>query len=161
MKTSEFKKFMEQTGYAIHTTGKGRLAITSEILPGEAYININTSRVGKYQINNLPEKVASVVQDYAWTPIAERKDEKRWNVVVGQNLGHDRYISVWSKRYDGTVETSYIDITSDPNDLKGDAYVFTDSEFNQLIEHLKALPHGDAYAKIAELGKREVVDDCL
>lgn len=159
MKTSEFKKFMEQTGYAIHTTGKGRLAITSEILPGEAYININTSRVGKYQINNLPEKVASVAQDYAWTPIAERKDEKRWNVVIGSELQvGGTFYTIWSK---GNIKPCYTNDSVVSSELDEPENIFTDSEFDDLITCLKSLPNGDTYAKIAELGKREVVDDCL
>ncbi|WP_407885996.1 hypothetical protein [Levilactobacillus sp. N40-8-2] len=92
------------------------------------------------------------MMDYAQTPIEQRSDEKRWNVVIGQD-GNRNGLTVWAK---GSMRPYYTSSTTDIAELSNFQNVFTDSEFNELIEHLKKLPHGDTYAKIAELGKREV-----
>ncbi|WP_258115624.1 hypothetical protein [Levilactobacillus yiduensis] len=150
MKTSEFTKFMKQTGYTVRMTGRGRLAIGSEIIPGTALIDVH--QVGKYQIHDLPDYVANVVMDYAGTPLNERETEKRWNIILGQDVGGGSYFSAWYKRGSGFGITALVD----ENSLRMSDFIFTESEFLALIAQLKLLPNGDVYAKIAEFGKQEV-----
>jgi len=156
MKTSEFKRFMEQTGYHGWTTGTNQLAIEGDTLPGSAIVSPN--QVGEYQAIDLPKQVASVVQDYAWTPIAERKDEKRWNVVIGkEGEDEDTVFTIWEKYRCWYAITSVVG----SDKLDEDDYIFTDQEFEELVNYINTYSDSSVYAKIAELGKREVVDDCL
>ena len=107
-------------------------------------------------IDSMPPQLAHAIIDYANTPVEKREDEKRWNVVIGQDLVGAIAMSAWHKGPEGSAWGSYIDMYTMPSSLKNDCFTFTDAEFSVLIEKLKSMPDGETYAKIAELGKREV-----
>ncbi|GAB2555111.1 hypothetical protein [Levilactobacillus fujinensis] len=151
MKTSEFKKRVEEMGYSGWTTSTNDLVFESGTLPGSARVSLN--RAGTYHAIDLPKRVVSVAQEFAWTPLAER--EKRWNVVIGnfEDENGDLKLSVWWKGDHGEF---WIFDTVALEDLSEPENIFTDTEFDSLVAYIKTQPNGDTYAKIAELGKREV-----
>ncbi|KRL95551.1 hypothetical protein ACUIJQ_08330 [Levilactobacillus hammesii] len=155
MKISELKERLKKYGFTVARDSDSWL-ISSPNRWGVAHVNIDGSG---YEISSLPIKAASVVLKFIATPIEERRDEKRWNIVVGQDVDKAGELSIWRKPAYGTAENGFIDAQAKLKNLKAPTTIFTDSEFNQLIEHLKALPHGGIYAKIAELGKREVLQN--
>lgn len=161
MKTSKLIEIACRCGYQVDenyfdevTFYPGDRRINFE---GDDFIPIPLAEVSKgsshYMFNDpvLPQ-LAHAIIDYANTPVEERNDDKRWNVVIGQDIDGARFFSVWRKSPGG----NYIDTGTTLNGLKKDAYIFTDSEFDDLVNLLKSLPNGETYAKIAELGKREV-----
>lgn len=152
MKTSEFKSAIESEGYHVIERPDYYRVGNKDFL---SFIDKN--ELGVFQVCKLPDKVASVMMHYAYTAIEKRKDEKRWNVIIGSD-GKRNGLTVWEK---GSITPYYMSSTTDIAELNNSQNTFTDSEFSQLIEHLKNLPHGDVYAKIAELGKREVVTDAV
>lgn len=86
--------------------------------------------------------------------------DKQWNIVIARDVDEVGALSIWRKPFwDGAVKDSFIDADGRAKDLKKELYIFTDSEFSQLIDCLRKLPDGYIYAKIAELGKREVDTD--
>lgn len=155
MKTSEFKEKVESIGYKL-ARGKDDWVIT---ISGDA---IGTATVSTkdtaYCISSLPFRVATIVAEFANTPVENRKDEKRWNVVIGEDVDYGKRLSIWRRQdYDPDGSgSSYIDDDTDLSDLKEPFAIYTDSEFARLIKQIKLLPYGETYAKIAELGKREV-----
>lgn len=161
MKTSEFKEKMELLGYKlIHGEDDGVITISGDTI-GTATVSAKDT---SYCISSLPSKVAKIIVEFANTPVENRKDEKRWNVVIGQDVDKGKRLSIW-RRYDYGPDGfggSYIDDDTSLSELKEPYAIYTDSEFADLVKQLKALSHGDIYTKIAELGKREVTaNDCL
>ncbi|NLR08686.1 MULTISPECIES: hypothetical protein [Lactobacillaceae] len=154
MKTNEFKEKMELLGFKlIRRRDDWVITIIGDVI-GTATVSAKDT---SYCISSLPSKVANIIVEFANTPVEDRKDEKRWNVVVGQDVDKAGEFSIWRRpEYHGLIEDSFIDAEASLNDLKDPTTIFTDSEFNQLIKYLEALPHGGIYAKIAELGRREV-----
>lgn len=154
MKINELKECLKKYGFTVVRDSDSWLVSASNQW-GAAHINIEGSG---YEITALPTDVANIVLKFIATPIEERKDEKRWNIVVAQDVDEAGQFSIWRKPKLGLAEDSFIDAEAKLKDLNDPTTIFADSEFNQLIGQLKLLPHGDAYAKIAELGKREVVE---
>lgn len=107
--------------------------------------------------DSMPAQLAHAIIDYANTPVEERRDEKRWNIVIGQDtVGSDVVYAIWYKdEYNDrkeyhTSDHVLADLFNEPD------AIFSDSELDDLLNYLKSLPDGETYAKIAELGKREV-----
>ncbi|WP_261809537.1 hypothetical protein [Levilactobacillus humaensis] len=145
MKTSEFKQRIEDAGYSV-TEESDYYSFSAN--RGVAMVSKVDAR--RFSVYGLPLSVTNVVVEYAYTPIEKRENEKIWNVVLGYD--YDCYVA-WRKddgAYTTTATATAVELLND------DDFVFTDSEFNVLIDHLKSLTNGATYAKIAELGKREV-----
>lgn len=87
------------------------------------------------------------------TPLDKRKEEHKWNVIVGNDDNDNGSIVVWEKFISDNGYVLNIDY---PNDLSFYTAVFTDKEFSDLIKYIKTLPNGDWQAKVAEHGKTEV-----
>ncbi|WP_143464126.1 hypothetical protein [Levilactobacillus enshiensis] len=153
MKTKEFNDLMKSFGCTVKTRAD-RVEVFGPF--GDERGSIALDLQDAYYVSNFGVPVAKVIAEYAATPLVERKDEKRWNVIVGQDINNAGLISAWCKKYNDYAEGSYIDDDTTPENLKNEYYIFTNSEFDYLITHLKSLDNGDVYAKIAELGKREV-----
>ena len=99
MKTSEFKAELEKLGYTFedsHVKNEQNLIIAS----------INTSYVNNIDSNyscELSPKLFNLITKYASTPIAEREDEKLFNVqIIKGNWGR----ASWLYRYDDGISTS-------------------------------------------------------
>ena len=99
------------------------------------------------------EKVADIVTAYANTPIAKR-DSKKYNVIIANDGSSQIPFLAWVK----DSEKTYL-YWVDKEALCDDRYTqFTESEYQDLINYIKALPNGEVQAKTAELGKVEVGD---
>lgn len=156
MKISEFKRKMDQLAFEVKR-GEGNWLISTPNEWGTATINMTTD---SYGICNLPLDAAMLVAQFANTPIDERDDDRRWHIIIGQDVDKDGELTIWRKPYyNGAVEDSFIDAEAKQGDLDEPTTIFTDFEVEQLLTRLKALERGDIYAKIVELGKREVVAD--
>jgi len=152
MKTSEFEKIVRQNGYCVSSDGYVTQVLrNNDFVLAEIYI----SECGEYGIWDAPSPIAKAVVDYATTPIEERNDKKRWNVILSCDNGISLFggYTAWYKfQGEFRVETGATDV----NLQKDKNFIFSDSEFAALIVWLKKLPDGETYAKIAELGKQEV-----
>ena len=104
--------------------------------------------------NKLPysRKLWMILAELAMTPIDNRKDEHKWNVIVGNDDRGNRSIVVWEK---SISNNGYVLNIDGPHDLSFYTAVFTDKEFSDLIKYIKTLPDGEYQAKIAEHGKTE------
>ena len=87
------------------------------------------------------------------TPLDKRKDEHKWNVIVGNDDKGKFSIIAWQKDFTGH---GYALSFNNPDDLTDDDVIFTDEEFSDLIKYIKTLPDGEYQAKVAEHGKTEV-----
>ncbi|WP_367366214.1 hypothetical protein [Lentilactobacillus buchneri] len=74
-------------------------------------------------------------------------------MIVGNDDRGKLSIIAWQKDFTGHGYALSLD---DPDDLTDDEAIFTDSEFSDLIKHIKTLPDGEWQAKVAEHGKIEV-----
>ncbi|WP_203640056.1 hypothetical protein [Levilactobacillus wangkuiensis] len=152
MKISYLKEFLEKEGYEI-LDGVGILLIREIGKNGDGSF-ISKTKVGEYFVSGLPRRISKEMAELAWTPIEKRNDEKRWIVVIACDTENgEKFYTVWSKGY--TLKSYHTRDDVAENLLHNPYYVFTDSEFDGLISYLKSLPHGDVYARIAVLGKRE------
>ena len=107
------------------------------------------------EFDKLPcsHKLWMILAEFAMTPLDKRKDEHKWNVIVGNDDKGALSIIAWKKNFTGH---EYALSFNDPDDLTDDEVIFTDSEFSDLIKHIKTLPNGEWQAKVAEHGKTEV-----
>ena len=105
------------------------------------------------EFNKLPHnrRLWMILAELAMTPLNEREEHK-WNVIVGNDSSGFDDIICWRKE----GRNSFLLCLADSNSLKNKSKIFTDSEFSDLIEHIKTLPDGEWQAKIAEHGKTEV-----
>jgi len=153
MKTSEFKKILKENGCTLKKANNATEVRNEYCLLAE----IDAQYSGEYGIWSAPSVVVKAVVDYAMTPIEERKDEKRWIVVIGSDATSDSiYSTAWFKNCSGFNIASMVL----PADLEGNKdFIFTDSEIADLLNQIEKLPNGCTYERIAELGKREVLTD--
>lgn len=107
--------------------------------------------------NELPysHKLWMILAELAMTPLDKRKDEHKWNVIVGNDSSRDKSIVCWIKS-DGDFNFPYLLCLSESYSLTYDDSTFTDEEFSNLIKYIKILPDGEWQAKVAEHGKTEV-----
>jgi len=153
MKISEFRKQMKQLGFDVNRS-ENRLLIHEDDRWGSATVSVSSD---EYRIFSLPVDAAELVIQFANTPVDERGDESQWNIIIGQDVDKDGQLTIWRKPYyNGAVEDSFIDAEAKQSDLDEPTTIFTDFEVEQLLIRLKALEHGEVYAKIVELGKQEV-----
>jgi len=107
MKTSKFKAELEKMGY---TFEDGNLKNEQGLMAAwisKLYVN----KIDSAYACELPPKLFSLIYKYAATPIAEREDEKLFNVqIIKGNWGR----TSWLYRDDGEVSTSFL---SDKDDL--------------------------------------------
>ncbi|MBU9788756.1 hypothetical protein KOM07_04180 [Lentilactobacillus sp. G22-6] len=111
------------------------------------------------EFNELPysHKLWMILAELAMTPLDKRKDEHKWNVIIGNDdseveVGFGSIIA-WKK---DSLGHGYLLSLNDSDSLTNDEVVFTDEEFSALIKYIKKLPDGEWQAKVAEHGKTEV-----
>ena len=110
MKTSEFKAELKKLGYTLEGSrvknkNNSVVALVSALCVNA--INSNCSYV-------LPPKLFSLIYKYAATPIAEREDEKLFNVqIIKGNWGRPSWLY---RDYDDEAEVG-ASFSSDNNDL--------------------------------------------
>lgn len=107
------------------------------------------------KFSNMPysHKLWMILAELAMTPLDKRKEEYKWNVIVGNDDNDNGSIVVWEK---SISDNGYVLNIDYPNDLSFYTAAFTDKEFSDLIKHIKTLPDGEWQAKVAEHGKTEV-----
>ncbi|WP_367376044.1 hypothetical protein [Lentilactobacillus kefiri] len=98
-------------------------------------------------------KLWMILAELAMTPLDKRKDEHKWNVIVGNDNSGVGNVVCWEK---SDSEFPYILCFSNQIYLSCDDGTFTDEEFSDLIKHIKTLPNGEWQARVAEHGKTEV-----
>ena len=116
----------------------------------------NTFRLVSYdELKNCPKKqeVWNAATALAATPLDEREEEKKYNVIVG--IDNSQIVAAWIKDDIEKYTLSYVchstlEAWSD--------FQFTESEFQNLLKYLKSLPQGDKQVKIAKIGKTLVND---
>ena len=117
--------------------------------------DLDTCNRGFQLISNKNKRkllLASV--DMAMTPLHKRVENK-WNVIVGDDRDSSFPFLVWAKNIDKNTIKFRLKIAG-TQELEYAGCIFTDSEYKELIEHIKTLPDGDWQAKVAEHGKTEV-----
>ena len=104
------------------------------------------------EFDKLPysHKLWMILAELAMTSLDKRKDEHKWNIVIGKDA-LDRYnIVCWEKL---NYILKYAVCLTDSDQLNDKRYIFTDGEYNDLIKYIKTLPDGEWQAKVAEHGK--------
>ena len=106
------------------------------------------------KFNELPysHKLWMILAELAMTPLDKRVEHK-WNVIVSNYDSDTGSIAVWKK---ASLVHGYTLCITDPDDLFFYDAIFTDEEFDDLMEYIKTLPDGERQAKVAEHGKWEV-----
>lgn len=152
MRTNELINLASKFGYKTEKSAIGMQFIKNEY-EDISGVTLNSSH---YLISDsLPPQLAHAIIDYANTPVEERQNDKKWNVVIAcQPTDFQTTFTIWT--HDLEKQKYYTDFFAFKRDLCCSDAIFTDYEFDGLITYLKSLPDGDTYAKIAELGKREV-----
>lgn len=117
--------------------------------------DLERANVIDLEFDRLPyiHKLWMILAELSMTPLDKRKNEHKWNVIIGNNDNYNGSIIVWEKSISNNGYVLNIDY---PNDLSCYLAVFTDSEFSDLIKYIKTLPEGEWQAKVAEHGKTEV-----
>ena len=114
---------------------------------------INTFNSGfEYLSNKRKRKLLLASVDMAMTPLDKRKDDHKWNVIIGNDDSGVGSIIAWEK---DSLGHGYILGTVNPGGLTFYESIFTDEEFSDLIKYIKTLPDGEWQAKVAEHGKTE------
>ena len=122
------------------------------ILGCDGHISIFCSGLGQLSNENQRKLLLACV-DMAMTPLDKRKDDHKWNVIIGNDDSGVGSIIAWEK---DSLGHGYILGTVNPGGLTFYESIFTDEEFSDLIKYIKTLPDGEYQAKVAEHGKREV-----
>ena len=112
--------------------------------------NFGNSIPSSFESLPYSHKLWMIQAELAMTSLDKRKDEHKWNVIVGNDNSKIGTIVAWEKSLSGHGYELCFD---EPNHLIYDGAVFTDDEFNDLIKHIKTLPDGKWQAKVAEHGK--------
>lgn len=117
--------------------------------------DLERDNILNFEFDKLPysHKLWMILAELAMTPLDKRKDECKWNVIVGNDASGLINIVRWAK------SVSYFKfqlLSSDSSSLADDDSTFTDEEFSDLIKYIKTLPDGEWQAKVAEHGKTEV-----
>lgn len=117
--------------------------------------DLERDNILNFEFDKLPysHKLWMILAKLAMTPLDKRKDDHRWNVIVGNDNRGNRSIVVWEK---SISNNGYVLNIDGPYDLSFHTAVFTDEEFSDLIKYIKTLPDGEWQAKVAEHGKTEV-----
>lgn len=107
------------------------------------------------EFDELPysHRLWMILAELAMTPLDKRKDEHKWNVIVGNDNREIGSIIAWEKDFTGH---GFVLTLDEPGHLAYDGATFTDEEFSDLIKYIKTLPDGEWQAKVAEHGKKEV-----
>ena len=122
-------------------------------------LKINTQEMFKLvsynALNDCPRKqeVWNAATALAATPLDEREEEKKYNVIIGHDESEFPHV-VWAKDNVKKYVLSYASFSA----LTYSNYQFTESEFQNLIKYLKSLPQGDKQVEIAKIGKTLVND---
>lgn len=79
MKTSELKKIVEENGGVFeNNVDDAEIYIHNKC---ENVANINKNRVNEFNLYSCPKVIAQVVLEYAYTPLEEREEEKKYWLV--------------------------------------------------------------------------------
>ena len=156
MKTNEFFSKIKVMGLTAIVSSGGHIGIrgldSEHLIAGvhrDNYLDFGITHYLSDEREEVRCKVPKLVIAYAKTPIADR-EEHRWNVIVGRSLGFKAVMTAYCKD-----DFSDLSIAANvwPFMLKSEAFQFSDDEFAELIEALKAEQNGEMLAKIAEMGK--------
>lgn len=109
MKTSEFKNELEKMGYTFEdscVTNKDNLTV--------AWISaLYMYRIDSKYAYDISPKLFNLITKYAATPIAEREDEKLFNVqIIKGNWGRPSWLY---RDYDDEIVTSFLADNNDSN----------------------------------------------
>ena len=104
-------------------------------------------------------KIWMILTELARTSLDKRKEEHKWNVVVGEDNSKGSPLVIWVKA-DHSCHDYFLG-GAEKNDLKDSETRFSDSEYAKLIEYIKTLPDGEWQARVAEHGKTEVKSEDL
>jgi len=83
MKTSEFKKIVEENGYTLCEL-KNEFQIYFDD-DARAYV----SKIYKYKFNiytYIPKNLGIAILDYTYTPLEERKEEKKYQLIMPKDF---------------------------------------------------------------------------
>jgi hypothetical protein len=111
----------------------------------------NTFRLVSYdELRNCPKKqeVWNEATLLAATPLDEREEEQKYNVIIGNDDTVFPYMA-WDKN---NVK-KYVLSSASFSDLTYPDFQFTEFEFQNLLKYIKSLPQGDKQVKIAKIGK--------
>ena len=112
--------------------------------------NFGNSIPSSFEALPYSHKLWMILAELAMTPLDMRKDEHKWNVIIGKDA-LDRYnIVCWEKL---NYILKYAVCLTDSDQLNDKRYIFTNGEYNDLIKFIKKLPDGEYQAKVAEHGK--------
>lgn len=102
--------------------------------------------------NSCPKKqeVWNLVTKLAATPIDEREEEKKYNVIIGNDDTNFPYL-VWTK--DNFIKAYLLSGAKVKGLREGSDFQFTESEYQDLLKYIKTLPQGDKQVEIAKIGK--------
>lgn len=79
MKTSELKKIVEENGGVFeNNVDDAEIYIHNKC---ENVADINKNRVNEFNLYSCPKVIAQVVLEYAYTPLEEREEEKKYWLV--------------------------------------------------------------------------------
>ena len=163
MKYSEATKLIEGLSkkYSIDNNGKRyfELIYKSKSIAWvykQEQFHFERANTSDSEFDKLPysHKLWMILAELAMTSLDKRKDEHKWNVIVGNDdseveVGFGSIIA-WKK---DSLGHGYILSLNDSDSLTHDEVVFTNDEFNALIKYIKTLPDGEWQAKVAEHGK--------
>ena len=122
--------------------------------------------VSVYNFDDLPfsHKLWMILSELSMTPVDERVPERKWSVPICKTAS---YKVVWSKvkvpaRGFGPCSTpeepfspvTLFNYTEQSIGVKDD-YIFTDSEYKELLDYLHTLPDGNYQVEMAEHNKFE------
>lgn len=164
MKYSEFENFIDRLGdnYTCYKGNGGGIFITYR---GEKALHVGTHYpfvLDSYSffVENCPKKskIWNMASVLAGTPLNEREEENKYNVIIAFNGSNTYPFTVWSKIVDN-FEINSVKKTSLESQNAPSCFQFTDTEFEDLIKYIKHLPDGEFQAKVAEHGKTLVKGD--
>lgn len=153
MKYAEFEKAISNLGkdYRVVENDSGVYAVykDAEILRVSTKHNFILLPFSRFDYCPKKSEIWKAASLLAATPLNEHEEEKKYNVIIGNDDTNCPYI-VWSK--DDMEE--YFLCPADSNGLRECSdFEFTESEYQDLLKYIKELPQGDKQVEIAKIGK--------
>lgn len=158
MRYTEFEGIVCHLGEEYDVAQKGDYIYVvyegNEILEVSKHSTFRLTSYDRLKNCSKKQEVWNAGSRLAATPLDEREEEKKYNVIIGNDGTNCPYI-VWGK---DDIEEYFLCPADSYGLREYSDFEFTESEYQDLLKYIKSLPQGDKQVEIAKIGKTLVND---
>lgn len=153
MRYTEFEGIVCHLGKEYDVAQKGDYIYVvyegNEILEVSKHSTFRLTSYDRLKNCSKKQEVWNAGSRLAATPLDEREEEKKYNVIIENDGTNCPYI-VWGK---DDIEEYFLCVAGSNGLREYSDFKFTNSEFKNLIKYIKTLPDDEFQARVAEHGK--------